>query len=109
MLMFIILSQLGIDPDIQLKSGWTPLLLAASLALPDVVELLASTGANVNFHKGIWLCGFKSNSRFYFITHNCLILLGVFEKMSTWISTLNMFSQSEHSIVQSGRGSSKAD
>ena len=44
----------GIDPDVQLKSGWTPLLLAASLASPDIVELLTARGANVNFHKGIW-------------------------------------------------------
>ncbi|KAL9973262.1 hypothetical protein ACROYT_G019691 [Oculina patagonica] len=44
----------GIDPDIQLKSGWTPLLLAASLALSDVMELLASKGANVNFHKEMY-------------------------------------------------------
>ena len=43
----------GIDPDVQLKSGWTPLLLAASLASPDIVELLTARGANVNFHKGI--------------------------------------------------------
>ena len=43
---------IGIDADIQLKSGWTPLMLAASLALPDIVELLANKGANVNFQKG---------------------------------------------------------
>lgn len=53
--MFIFfLVTLGIDPDVQLKSGWTPLLLAASLASPDIVELLTTRGANVNFHKGIW-------------------------------------------------------
>lgn len=45
----------GIDADIQLKSGWTPLMLAASLALPDIVELLANKGANVNFQKGTHL------------------------------------------------------
>ena len=44
--------KIGIDVDVQLKSGWTPLMLAASLALPDMVELLANKGANVNFQKG---------------------------------------------------------
>lgn len=44
----------GIDPDVQLKSGWTPLLLAASLASPDIVELLTARGANVNFHKEMY-------------------------------------------------------
>ena len=52
MLTYFFLSS-GIDPDVQLKSGWTPLLLAASLASPDIVELLTARGANVNFHKGI--------------------------------------------------------
>lgn len=44
----------GIDVDVQLKSGWTPLMLAASLALPDMVELLANKGANVNFQKEMY-------------------------------------------------------
>ena len=44
--------KIGIDVDVQLKSGWTPLMLAASLALPDMVELLANKGADVNFQKG---------------------------------------------------------
>lgn len=44
----------GIDVDVQLKSGWTPLMLAASLALPNMVELLANKGANVNFQKEMY-------------------------------------------------------
>ena len=43
----------GIDPDVQLKSGWTSLMLAASNASLELVELLINRGANVNFHKGI--------------------------------------------------------
>lgn len=50
--MFVFFLKIGIDVDVQLKSGWTPLMLAASLALPDMVELLANKGANVNFQKG---------------------------------------------------------
>lgn len=44
---------LGIDPDVHLKSGWTSLMLAASTASSDLVELLISRGANANFQKGI--------------------------------------------------------
>ena len=44
--------KIGIDVDVQLKSGWTPLMLAASLAFLDMVELLINNWANVNFQKG---------------------------------------------------------
>lgn len=44
----------GIDIDIQLKSGWTSLMLAASTASSDLVELLINRGANVNFHKEMY-------------------------------------------------------
>ena len=50
--LFFFFLKIGIDVCVQLKSGWTPLMLAASLALPDMVELLANKGANVNFQKG---------------------------------------------------------
>lgn len=50
---FLVILFLGIDIDIQLKSGWTSLMLAASTASSDLVELLINRGANVNFHKGI--------------------------------------------------------
>lgn len=44
----------GIDPDVSLKSGWTSLMLAASMASSDLVELLISRGANVNFQKEMY-------------------------------------------------------
>lgn len=44
----------GIDPDVQLKSGWTCLMLAASIASTELVELLMNRGANVNFHKEMY-------------------------------------------------------
>lgn len=44
----------GIDPDVHLKSGWTSLMLAASTASSDLVELLISRGANANFQKEMY-------------------------------------------------------
>lgn len=59
----------GIDPDVNLKSGWTSLMLAASTASSDLMELLISRGANANFQKGIHQrCG----GSFFILTVNFL-------------------------------------
>ncbi|KAI1765997.1 ankyrin repeat-containing domain protein [Hypoxylon sp. FL1150] len=56
-IVLMLAQQKDFDPDVEDDSGWTPLMIAASVKDGDqVVELLLSRGADINQKNGASLC-----------------------------------------------------